>query len=51
MEGLQDRYAPASPCFGCGPANEKGSRIQTFVADSGEEVVVAKESHPAFHRW
>jgi acyl-coenzyme A thioesterase PaaI-like protein len=27
---LQDRYAPATICFGCGPANEKGLRIKSF---------------------
>ena len=25
---LQDRYAPHSRCFGCGPANERGLRIE-----------------------
>lgn len=34
---LQERYAPASICFGCGPANEQGLRIRSFVA--GDEVV------------
>lgn len=28
-ESLQDRYAPANHCFGCGPANEKGLRIKS----------------------
>jgi acyl-coenzyme A thioesterase PaaI-like protein len=28
---LQERYAPANRCFGCGPANEKGLRIRSFV--------------------
>jgi hypothetical protein len=54
MESLQNRHAPASRCFGCGPASEKGLRIESFVAHSGEEVVavvVAREGHPAFHRW
>jgi acyl-coenzyme A thioesterase PaaI-like protein len=32
---LQDRYAPEYRCFGCGPANEKGLRIKSFVADGG----------------
>ncbi len=30
---LQEQYAPKSICFGCGPANEKGLRIKTFVKD------------------
>lgn len=37
--GLQSTYAPHSICFGCGPANEKGLRIQSIPAPSGEEVV------------
>lgn len=35
-ESLQDRYAPANICFGCGPSNEKGLRIKSFA--DGEEV-------------
>ena len=34
---LQDLYAPNNRCFGCGPANEKGLRIKSFVM--GDEVV------------
>lgn len=34
---LQDRYAPGNRCFGCGPSNEKGLRIKSFV--EGNEVV------------
>jgi acyl-coenzyme A thioesterase PaaI-like protein len=34
---LQERYAPGSACFGCGPANEKGLRIRSF-ARGGEYV-------------
>jgi acyl-coenzyme A thioesterase PaaI-like protein len=34
---LQERYAPHNACFGCGPANEKGLHIRSFV--SGDEVV------------
>lgn len=34
---LQDRYAPHNRCFGCGPANDLGLRIKSFV--EGEEVV------------
>jgi acyl-coenzyme A thioesterase PaaI-like protein len=28
---LQERYAPKSVCFGCGPANERGLHIRSFV--------------------
>jgi acyl-coenzyme A thioesterase PaaI-like protein len=34
---LQERYAPQSACFGCGPANEQGLRIRSFP--HGDEVV------------
>ena len=36
-KSLQDTYAPTSICFGCGPANEKGLRIKSFV--DGDTVV------------
>jgi acyl-coenzyme A thioesterase PaaI-like protein len=36
-KSLQDTYAPGNRCFGCGPANEKGLRIKSFV--EGDEVV------------
>jgi len=35
-QSLQERYAPQNRCFGCGPANDKGLRIRSFVADDGE---------------
>jgi len=34
---LQERYAPANACWGCGPANPHGLRIRSFAR--GEEVV------------
>jgi acyl-coenzyme A thioesterase PaaI-like protein len=34
-QSLQERYAPKSRCFGCGPANEKGLRIRSFVEGDG----------------
>jgi acyl-coenzyme A thioesterase PaaI-like protein len=37
---LQQRYAPSTRCFGCGPANHQGLRIESFVAD-------ATYQHPA----
>ena len=30
-ESLQDRYAPETTCFGCGPGNAKGLRIKSRV--------------------
>jgi acyl-coenzyme A thioesterase PaaI-like protein len=49
VQSLQDRYAPQNRCFGCGPANEKGLRLKSFV--SGEELVSdwrPKPHHEAF---
>lgn len=45
MESLQEHYAAASTCFGCGPANAKGLRIRSFA--EGAELVAewAPEPH------
>ena len=43
-ENLQDTYGPETICFGCGPANEKGLRIKSFV--EGEAVVAAFDPLP-----
>lgn len=37
VEYLQDRYAPNSDCFGCGPANPHGLHIKSRV--EGDRVV------------
>jgi len=41
---LQERYAPGSACFGCGPANEKGLRIRSFAR--GDEYVAEWRPEP-----
>src|SRR5262245_60620386 len=41
---LQETYAPHNACFGCGPANEKGLRIRSFV--EGDEVVARWTPQP-----
>ena len=46
---LQQRLAPRNACFGCGPANEKGLQIQSFV--EGDRVVCRwqpQKHHEAF---
>ncbi|AUX35036.1 MULTISPECIES: PaaI family thioesterase [Sorangium] len=46
---LQDRYAPESRCFGCGPANERGLRLKSRV--EGDAVVcdfTPEAHHEAF---
>lgn len=46
---LQERYAPRSICFGCGPANEKGLRIRSFPdGDALVTVWVPEPHHQAF---
>jgi len=48
-KSLQEKYAPKGVCFGCGPANEKGLRIRSFV--HGDEVVAewkGERHHEAF---
>jgi len=49
MKSVQETYAPANRCFGCGPANEKGLRIRSF--EEGGELVGewhAEPHHQAF---
>lgn len=43
-KSLQETYAPNMTCFGCGPANEKGLRIRSFVI--GDEVIAEWKSEP-----
>ncbi len=41
---LQERFSPASICFGCGPANAQGLHIRSFVR--GDEVVAKWQPAP-----
>jgi acyl-coenzyme A thioesterase PaaI-like protein len=41
---LQERYAPANACFGCGPANPQGLHVRSFAA--GDEVVARWRPQP-----
>ncbi len=48
-KSLQLAFAPKSICFGCGPANKEGLRINSFV--DGDSVVAewsAEKHHEAF---
>lgn len=45
---VQDRYAPASQCFGCGPANDQGLRIKS-VPTGGAGNELACTWHPLPH--
>ena len=46
-KSLQEEYAPDNICFGCGPANEKGLRLRSFV--EGNELV-ARFTPEAHHQ-
>lgn len=48
-ESLQERYAPYSVCFGCGPANEHGLRVRSFV--EGGSVVARWTPMPHHHAF
>ena len=37
MKSIQETYAPQNRCFGCGPSNDQGLRIRSFV--EGDELV------------
>ncbi|MEX0899192.1 MAG: PaaI family thioesterase [Gammaproteobacteria bacterium] len=45
-QSLQERYAPTSICYGCGPANEHGLRIRSIVEG---DTVVADWTPEKFH--
>ena len=49
---LQERYAPRTACFGCGPSNAEGLRIRSFPDPASETDVIAEwrpeSRHEAF---
>ena len=46
---VQEKYAPNSICFGCGPANKKGLRIKSFRTEKGLEMTFETSAeHQAF---
>ena len=48
-KAVQDRYAPNSICFGCGPANKEGLQIKSYRAGDGLEMEFECEAkHQAF---
>ena len=44
MKSLQETFAPNNRCFGCGPANDKGLRIRSFV--EGDDLVCEWRPQP-----
>jgi acyl-coenzyme A thioesterase PaaI-like protein len=49
LQSLQERYAPANACWGCGPANPDGLRIRSFPR--GEEVVAEWKPEPRYEAF
>jgi acyl-coenzyme A thioesterase PaaI-like protein len=49
-QSLQEKFAPQSICFGCGPANKKGLRIRSMPSGNDEVVCdwTPEEHHQAF---
>ncbi len=48
-KSLQETYAPHNACFGCGPSNEQGLKIRSFV--EGDQCVASwtpQKHHEAF---
>jgi acyl-coenzyme A thioesterase PaaI-like protein len=41
---LQDRYSPLSVCFGCGPANDKGLQLKSYL--DGDDCVARFRPQP-----
>lgn len=48
-KSLQETYAPGNICFGCGPADPQGLRIQSFV--QGDEVVAEWQPQPQYQAF
>ena len=47
---LQQRFAPKGRCFGCGPANPQGLRIESYEGSDGSVVAMwlPRPEHEAF---
>ena len=49
MQSVQERYAPGNRCFGCGPANDKGLRIQSRETGGPDGELVCEWSPDVHH--
>ena len=48
-ESVQERHAPNSICFGCGPANADGLKIRSFPIENGLKMTFqTSDAHQAF---
>ncbi|MDR3608353.1 MAG: PaaI family thioesterase [Oligoflexia bacterium] len=46
---LQEKFAPQSICFGCGPANTRGLRIRSMVTPDKPDEATAEWHAEAYH--
>ncbi len=46
---LQEKFAPHNACFGCGPANQQGLRLQSFV--DGDIVIASWQPLPLYEAF
>ena len=46
---VQERFAPESSCYGCGPTNEQGLRIRSFPLDEEPDALVCEWSPSQYH--
>jgi acyl-coenzyme A thioesterase PaaI-like protein len=49
VPSLQETHAPQGRCFGCGPANAKGLRIQSFPSGDSADATVVCDWTPERH--
>ena len=50
LPSLQERYAPDSICFGCGPANPAGLHLRSFASGADDEEIIAEWTPQAHHQ-
>ena len=48
---LQEKYAPQSICFGCGPANDRGLHIKSRVDPASGDIVADFSPEPYHHAF
>jgi acyl-coenzyme A thioesterase PaaI-like protein len=46
VKSLQETYAPESICFGCGPKNDRGLRIRSFMEQGSDLFVCSFTPEP-----
>ena len=50
MKSLQEKYSPNGICFGCGPKNLSGLRIQSFPESESSQICIASFSPELHHQ-